>query len=63
MKYLWNRSTDLRQIHMEDMLGPSLGRVHGRHVWSLVWKSLKVKVIGDKNGIFDPFGGLRAVCL
>jgi len=27
MKYLGNRWTDLRQIHMEDVFGPSLGRV------------------------------------
>jgi len=27
MKYLGNRWTDLRQIHTEDVFGPSLGRV------------------------------------
>ena len=27
VKYLWNRCADLRQIHMEDVFGPSLGRV------------------------------------
>ena len=56
MKYLGNRWTDLRQIHTEDVFGPSLGRV---------WK-LRSKVKGQshqrqKNGIFGPFGGLRAV--
>jgi len=46
MKYFGNRWTDLRQIHMEDVFGPSLGRV---------WRSRsKVKVIRDKNGIFRP---------
>jgi len=41
VKYLVNRWTDLRQIHMEDMFGPSLRRV---------WKSRsKVKVIKDKK--------------
>jgi len=37
MKYLGNRWTDLRQIHREDVFGPSLGRT-----------SLKVKVKGAK---------------
>ena len=27
MRYLWNIWTDLRQIHTEDVFGPSLGRV------------------------------------
>jgi len=27
LKYLRNRQTDLRQIHMADVFGPSLGRV------------------------------------
>ena len=53
MKHLWNRWTDLRQIHREDMFGPSL-----RRIW--MWES-KVKVTRDKSGIFGPFGGLRAV--
>ena len=34
---------------------------HGRRVWSLARTSLKVKVTRDKNDIFGPFGGLRAV--
>jgi len=43
---------DLRQIHMKDMFGPSLGRV---------WRS-KVKVTGDTKKAFSgPFGGLRAL--
>jgi len=41
MKYLGNRGTDLRKIHMEDVFGLSLGRV---------WMSRsKVKVTSDKN--------------
>jgi len=53
MKYLGNRWTNLRQIHMEDVFGPSLGRI---------WRSWsKIKVTMDKNDIFLPFGGLRAV--
>jgi len=54
MKYLGNRWTDLRQIHMEDVFGSSLG-------W--LWRSmLKVKVSINKNCIFRPFfGALRAV--
>ena len=43
----------LSQIHTEDLLGPSLKRV---------WMSRsKVKVTRDKNVIFWPFRGLRAV--
>ena len=34
---------------------------HGRHVWSLTWTSLKVKVTRGKNGIFRPFRHLHAV--
>jgi len=39
---------------------------HGRHVSSLVWMSLKVKVKGQghlrqKTAFFGPFGGLHAV--
>ena len=34
---------------------------HGRRVWSLARTNLKVKVTRDKNGIFGPFGSLRAV--
>ena len=34
---------------------------HGRRVWSLTRMSLKVKVTGDENSIFGPFGGLSAV--
>ena len=30
MKYLGNRWTDLRQIHMEDVFGPSLGKFEGQ---------------------------------
>ena len=33
---------------------------HGRHVWSLTRKCLKVKVTRDKNGIFRPFW--RSAC-
>jgi len=52
MKYLGNRSTDLRQIHTEDVFGTSLGRV---------WRSRsKVKVTRGKTAFFGPFGGLRA---
>jgi len=41
MKYLQNRRTDLRQIHRDDVFGPSLGRV---------WMSRsKVKVTRDKK--------------
>jgi len=48
-----NRWTNLRRIHTEDMFGPSLGRV---------WRSRsKAKVTMDKNGIFGPYGRLRAV--
>jgi len=54
-KYLGNCWTDLRQIHLEEVFGPSIGRV---------WRSgSKVKVSRDKNGIFRPFGGLREVCV
>jgi len=39
---------------------------HGRRVSSIAWTSLKVEVKGQghyaqKNGIFRPFGNLRAV--
>jgi len=53
MKYLWNRWMDLHQIHTEDVFGSSF-----RWVWM---SRSKVKVNTDKNGIFDPFGSLRAV--
>jgi len=47
VKYPRNRWTDLHQIHMEDVFGPSLGRV---------WRSWsKVEVTSDKNCIFKPF--------
>jgi len=53
MKYLGNRWTDLRQIHAEDVFGTSLRQV---------WRSRsKIKVTRENNGIFGPFGGLRAV--
>jgi len=46
MKYLENRWTDLRQIHIEDALGSSLGRV---------WRSKsKIKVTRDKNAFSAP---------
>jgi len=46
IKYLGKRSTDLCQIHNEDVFGPSLGQV---------WMSRsKIKVTRDKNGIFRP---------
>jgi len=44
MKYLGNLWTDLHQIHMEDVFGPSLGRV-----W--MWRS-KVKVTQVKKWHF-----------
>jgi len=39
---------------------------HGRHVWSLAWTSLKVKVKvqghkGQKMTFFGPYSGQRAV--
>jgi len=38
---------------------------HGRHVWSVAWMNLEVKVKGHgyqgQKGIFWLFGGLRAV--
>jgi len=42
-------STDLCQIHMEDVFGPSLGRVSRSRS--------KVKVPGTKIAFFGPFGG------
>jgi len=54
MKYLGNCWVDLRQIHMEVVFGPSLGRV---------WRS-KFKVTRDKKtSFFGPFGCLHAVCV
>ena len=44
-KYHRNCWTDLRQIHTEDMFGPSLSRVWGS----------EINVTRDKNGIFRPF--------
>jgi len=55
MKYLGNRWTDLRQIHTEDVLVPRLDKFEGQCERS------KVKVTRDKNGIFGPFVGLRAI--
>jgi len=52
MKYLRNRWTDLRQIHREDVFGPSLGRV-----W-MSWS--KIKVIRDKK---LHFSDLSAACM
>jgi len=44
VKYLWNRWTDLHQIHTEDVFGPSLGRV---------WRSRsKAKVTRNKTRHF-----------
>jgi len=43
INYLGNRWTDLRQVHSEDVFGPSLGRV---------WMSRsKIKVTRDKNAL------------
>jgi len=53
MKYLGNRRTDLRQIHTEDVFGPSLGRV--------LRSRSKVKVTGTEMAFFGPLSGLRAV--
>jgi len=58
MKYLGNRWTDLRQIHTEDVFGPSLGQV-----WTL-----KVKVKGqrsrsDNQGQKRHFSALLASCV
>jgi len=55
MKYLQNRWTDLLQIHTEDVFGPRRDEFEGQGQQS------KIKVNRDKNGIFGPFGGLRAV--
>jgi len=44
IKYLWNRWTDLHQIHMEDVFGPSLRRV---------WMS-RSKVIRKKHALWLP---------
>jgi len=56
MTFLFVYETDLRQIHTEDVFGPSLGGV---------WMSRsKVKCQGQqgqKTAFFGPFGGLRAV--
>ena len=49
MKYLGNRWTDLHQIHTEDVFGSSLGE------FEVQGQRSKVKVTGDKNGIFRPF--------
>jgi len=46
---------DLRQIHREDVLIPRSDNFEGQSQRS------KVNVTRDKNGIFRPFGGLRAV--
>jgi len=47
MKYLGNRWRDVRQIHREDVFGPSLGRV---------WRSRsQVKVTSGKKRHFRPF--------
>jgi len=54
MKCLWNRWTDLRQIHTEDAFGPSLGQV---------WKS-KSKVKGQGHqGQKRHFLALSAACV
>jgi len=47
MKYLGNRRTDLRHIHTEDMLGPSLGQV-----W---WLRSRSRSPGTKMAFFGPF--------
>jgi len=44
---------DLRQIYTEDVFGPLSDKFEGQRS--------KVKVPEMKNGIFGPFGGLRAV--
>jgi len=53
IKYLGNHWTDLRQIYMEDVFGPSLGGV---------WRS-KVKVTRDKSDIFQPIWWPVCVCV
>jgi len=70
MKYLGNRQTDLPQIHMQDVFGPSLGQVslsrpkikgqghqrqqEGQHPLT-GQRAANFKVTRDKNGIFWPF--------
>jgi len=53
IKYLRNRWTDLCQICMEDLFGPSLGGV---------WRS-KIKVTRDKSCIFRPIWWPAYVCV
>ena len=53
MQYLSNRSMHLHQICMEDVLGPSLGRV-----WRL---RSKAKITRDKNRHFSAFQRLFVV--
>jgi len=45
----------LRQIHTEDVFGPSRGE------FEFQGQRSKVKVTSDKNSIFGPFSALRAV--
>jgi len=54
MKYLGNRWTDMRQIHREDVFGPSLGRL---------WMS-RSKVKGQGHyGQKRYFSALSAACV
>jgi len=50
-----------------ELLNGFVPNSHGKHIWSLAWMSLKVKVKcqghqGQKTSFFSSFGGLRAVC-
>jgi len=55
IKYLGNRWTELRQIHREDVFGPSLGRV---------WMSRsKVNVIREKRHFWPFRRPVRGLCL
>jgi len=55
MKYLWNRWTDLRQIHMKDVFGPSLGGPWGSRS--------KVKVTRDKTEFWSFRRSACGLCL
>ena len=62
-KVLFLAPSDCDFLFVCEISWESLPNSHGRRVWSLAGTSLKVKVkvTRDKNGIFGPFGGLRAV--
>ena len=56
MKYLGNRSTDLRQIHKDnvfDSLVPRSDEFEGQ--------GQRSRSPGTKTAFFGPFGGLRVV--